>query len=218
MVLRQPATAILTVTLLAAASATPALAVDCVAFQKQLVSYYNVYLKYQTAVIFAAQRCVQIQDAIKAKLVPDPTLAAQNAQCIAIFNDLKSSQDQAGNAYGLQLANYQTVCTTTATYGKGGGPDAPANPDYPVGTAGMSSPYYGVPAAGQPIPGAPAPAPVPDASAPTADAGAPSPYATGQDVQTILNFFGGPGGVSGGWGGGRSSGGGRTGGGSSRHC
>ena len=179
MLRRQPRTAMVTTTLLAAVSAAPAWA-DCEALRQQLVGQYGVMLKYEQGAEATAQRCRQLN----APLVPDQ---AALAQCNANYQMFSNAVVQADTTYLQLYNNYSAVCTTTATYGPNSAPayaqDAiPSSPD-------MSSPY----------------ANQPSATIPTPTVVTPSDFGTQGDAQAINNFIGVLGGVGlGGRGRGRS--------------
>jgi len=135
---RRNRSAILTMTLLAAAGATPAWAVDCEALRQQLVGQYGVFIRYSDAAYLTSQRCQQLN----AQLVLDQAALAQCNANLQIFLDGKA---QAQVTYQQAYGNYSAVCTTTATYGPTGAPayaqDAiPSSPDW-------SSPYANQPSA-----------------------------------------------------------------------
>jgi uncharacterized membrane protein YgcG len=135
MALRQPRTAILTVTLLAAASANPARAIDCEQLREQLVGQYGVVMRYGDGVTFATQRCDQI---LAAKVLDQTAFT----QCTASLQNLQASYQQANATYLQQYGNYHAQCTTTATYGA---PGNPAAPSYATNDPNAANPYDGQP-------------------------------------------------------------------------
>ena len=194
MALRQPRTAILTVTLLAAASANPARAIDCEQLREQLVGQYGVVMRYSDGVSVVTKQCDQI---LAAKVVDTTALA----QCNASLQNLQAGYQQTNATYQQQYGNYHAQCTTTATYGAPGNPAAPAYATNDPNNPNAANPYDGQPY-----------------EAITT----PAILGTGQDAQTINSFFGINGG-SDGWGagirGGIGRGGGSSrGGGSKRPC
>lgn len=206
MALRQPTTAILTVTVLAAVSASPARAVDCNQLAQTLVGQFGVVLKYQDGVTVVSQRCDQIRDA----RVVDTTALVQ---CDAALQNLRASYQQANATYSSQFANFSAQCKTTMAYGNplqsGSAPNsAPLYATDPNGAYYADSPttpYKGQPYLAQPI--APTPATPTDANSGTTDANSgPFVNPTVQDLQIIGGFFG------------AGSRGGRGGGGFKQHC
>ena len=138
MTLRQPATAILTVTLLAAATANAAWAdTVCEPLRQDLVGQYGVVLRYLNGVTAVSRRCEDIR---AAKSLDTAALD----QCGASLKNLDASYQQANATYQQELANYKALCTTTANYGQSG---QPATPDYAAGDKGYSQ----QPSATQPI-------------------------------------------------------------------
>src|SRR5262245_2763035 len=91
MVLRQPQTAILTVTLLAAATANPARA-DCEQLRQQLVGQYGVVVRYVDGVTVVSKQCDQI---LAAKVVDTNAFA----QCDASLHNLQAGYQQAVTIY-----------------------------------------------------------------------------------------------------------------------
>ena len=137
MTLRQPSTAILTITLLAAASANPAWA-DCEQLRQQLVGQYGVIIRYSAGYDYAARQCAQL----RTKLVIDTTALTK---CEANVDFFFKSYNDAVNRY-VQIDDvYLGQCNTTAYYGD---PKQPAAPPYATET----SPYKGEPSVAQPIP------------------------------------------------------------------
>ena len=187
---RRNRSAILTMTLLAAAGATPAWAVDCEALRQQLVGQYGVFIRYSDAAYLTSQRCQQLN----AQLVLDQAALAQCNANLQIFLDGKA---QAQVTYQQAYGNYSAVCTTTATYGPTG---APAYAQDTVQTKGAPYPYnpYGIP--GSPYEGQPS------ATIQTPNVATPSDFGAASDeAAAINNFIGVLGGVGlGGRGRGRS--------------
>jgi len=148
MTLRLPATAILTVSLLAAVSASPARAVDCNKLAADLVSQYGLVKRYYDGEIAVAVRSGQLQT----QLQNDQTeLASCNAlyqkqgvyrqsqtcaqlswqvdmdqaalaQSNAAYQNLSASYEQVNAPYQQQERDYYRQCKTTAIYGSQSGP------------------------------------------------------------------------------------------------
>jgi hypothetical protein len=191
MALRQPRTAILTATLLAAASANPAWA-DCEQLRQQMVGQYGVVVRYQEGVNTVSHQCDQI---LAARVVDTNAFA----QCDASLHNLQAGYQQANATYQQQYASFSAQCRTTATYNGTTAPSYATDPE----------PYYGQPSASQP-----------NQSSPATDQDVQNitSFAQPDATQTInagIGAYFNGGGL--GFGGGRSGGGSR-GGGSKRPC
>jgi hypothetical protein len=216
MTLRPPATAILTVTLLATASASPAWAqVDCEQLRQNLVGQYGVVLRYTDGVVVVTKQCNQI---MAAKVVDTTAFA----QCSASLENLQAGYQQTNATYQQTLAWFNQQCEATANYGQPGQPAAPTYAKDTVPPLPAPDPWSGQPSAANPNPGQYAPQPTTYTSPtyssgytpPPTDTGgvAPSYFATEDDAgvaNAIIGAFGGLG---------RRGGGSSRGGGSKKPC